>query len=230
VEALVLQHLVHLGAQPKSGDGLRVAYDDQKLDIAVDWAGLDEPTAQAAYGLMAVHGRAQGGGPQRIAVDYVTTVAGVIATQGALAALLSGLRGRPIAAIGTAVANAAMVAVSQYLAAASTDDPEYVEPLAHHGTPPPFESSDGIVFELEALDPQPWADLWTVLGVAPGVIARAWKAFVLRYATATASLPAELHQATRVLPFERLRRFFGLRAWLWFSPEQAQRQRVRVPM
>ncbi|GIH03489.1 hypothetical protein Rhe02_15560 [Rhizocola hellebori] len=225
MEALVVRHLTYLGAQSKPGESLRIARDGHGLEIAAEWAGLDEPTAQAAYGLMAIHGRAQASGPQRLAVDYVTTATGVIATQGVLAALLSGMRGRPIAAVGTGVANAALLTISQYLAAASASDPDYLEPLASNGTPPPFESADGTLLELETLDPQPWADFWTFLGLTPAVIARAWKAFVLRYATATASLPAELHQATRMLAFEQLRQA-AERAGVTIQPVRTFGQRL----
>ncbi|RST16030.1 CoA transferase, partial [Streptomyces sp. WAC04770] len=56
---------------------------------------FDETTAQAATGLMALHGRANGG-PRPLGVDLLSTLGGVAAAQALLAAALSGLRGTPV--------------------------------------------------------------------------------------------------------------------------------------
>ncbi|MFY1694710.1 CoA transferase [Solwaraspora sp. WMMA2101] len=212
-------HLVDLGATRDPGDGpLRLTVPGgMELPVQIDWshpgvtAGdaatwpLDEVTAQARCALMAVHGRARGG-PARIALDYVGTAAGLLACQGVLAARLAGLRGgAPAGPVTVSVAGAALLTVSQYLAAGSAVDPEYVELPATAGTPPPFACADGALVELETLDPAPWHRLWTELGVAPSVAGHAWRGFVLRYATATAPLPVQLHAAIGQVPFGRLR-------------------------
>ncbi|WBB98906.1 MULTISPECIES: CoA transferase [unclassified Solwaraspora] len=221
---VLARHLVELGADRVSDAGpLRlIGPDEAQLPIELDWtepadpaggagrpAELDEVTAQARYGLMAVHGRARGG-PARISLDYVGTAAAVVAGQGVLAALLAGLRGGPAPeSVRVPVAGAALLTVSQYLAAGSADDPEYVEAPTAAGSPPPFVCADGVWVELETLDPAPWHQLWTGLGVEPSVAARAWRAFVLRYATATAPLPAQLHAAVAAVPLARLQELAG---------------------
>ncbi|WP_326554389.1 CoA transferase [Micromonospora sp. NBC_01813] len=220
-DRVLARHLTELGAARAADDGpLRLTGPGlAELPVHLDWAEpvvaaadtdgstplLDEVTAQARYGLMAVHGRARGG-PARIAVDYVGTAAGVLAAQGVLAARLAGLRGGPqTGQLHVSVAGAALLTVSQYLAAGSAADPEYVEAPATAGTPPPFACADGVWVELETLDPGPWHQLWTSLGVEPSVAGRAWRAFVLRYATATAPLPVQLHAAVGAVPLARLR-------------------------
>lgn len=218
--AVCAEHLVQLGAEQRSTSGtehpdrieagpvLLPPGETRPITVDIDWRApggtpFDEPTAQAAYGLMAVHGRA-GGALARLGVDYVSTAAGVIATQGALAGYLAGLRGRPTSAVSVSVAGAALLTVSQYLAAGSATDPEERETAGPVGHPPPFTSADGIRFELETLDPEPWRRFWTALGADPAVAGRGWRAFVLRYANAGAPLPAQLHELLRQLPFARL--------------------------
>jgi CoA:oxalate CoA-transferase len=164
---------------------------------------LDEPLAQAACGLMAVHGRGRGRRAVRLGVDYVTTAAGVVLAQGVLASMLARLRGRPTRGVTVSMAATALLTVSQYLAAGTADEPDL---LAHAepGHPPPFRSADGVTFELETLDAEPWRLLWTGLGVPAVVAGRAWRPFMLRYATAVAPLPAELHAATVARSFAEL--------------------------
>ncbi len=166
-------------------------------------AVLDESLAQAACGLMAVHGRGRGRRASRLGVDYVTTAAGVVLAQGVLAGLLARLRGRPTRGVTVSMAATALLTVSQYLAAGTADEPDL---LAHSGPgqPPPFRSADGVIFELETLDAEPWRLLWTGLGVPEAVAGRAWRPFMLRYATAVAPLPAELHAATAGRSFTEL--------------------------
>ncbi|MGH3823510.1 MAG: CoA transferase, partial [Pseudonocardiaceae bacterium] len=48
--------------------------------------------------------------------------------------------------------------------------------------------------------------LWTSLGVPETMASRAWRPFMLRYATAVAPLPAALHAATQACPFAELTR------------------------
>jgi crotonobetainyl-CoA:carnitine CoA-transferase CaiB-like acyl-CoA transferase len=164
---------------------------------------LDEPLAQAACGLMAVHGRGRGRRAARLGVDVVTTAAGVVLAQAAMAGMLVRLRGRPLPSITVSMAGTALLTVSQYLAAGTADEPDF--PVrAGSGHPPPFRSADGVTFELEALHAQPWRQLWTSLGVPEPVAGRAWRPFMLRYATAVAPLPAALHAATEAHPFAAL--------------------------
>jgi CoA:oxalate CoA-transferase len=203
-DALCVAHLALLGAGRAGGGPLLV--DGTRIDV--DWRDgsgrrLDEVTAQAGYGLMAVHGRAAGG-PARLGVDYVSTVAGVVAAQGALAGVLAELRGRRLGSVSVSVPGTALLAVSQYLAAGSVRDGEETGEVTGAGVPPPFVSADGVVFEVETLDPEPWRRWWEALGAAPGDVGRGWRAFVLRYATATAPIPPALHEVTRRTSFAEL--------------------------
>ena len=164
---------------------------------------LDEPLAQAACGLMAVHGWGRGRRAARLGVDYVTTATGVVLAQGVLAGLLARLRGRPARGITVSMAATALLTVSQYLAAATADEPIPPARLGS-GHPPPFRSADGVAFELETLYAEPWRALWTSLGVLDTVAGRAWRPFMQRYTTAVAPLPAALHTATEARPFAEL--------------------------
>jgi crotonobetainyl-CoA:carnitine CoA-transferase CaiB-like acyl-CoA transferase len=102
--------------------------DTAAVTCAIDWAGpldlalSEERAVQAACGLMHVHGRATGE-PVPLAVDYASTVAGVLAAQGATAALLARARGAYVGAVRTSVAHGALIAVAQYLAAATAGAP-----------------------------------------------------------------------------------------------------------
>lgn len=170
----------------------------------IDWAGpvdlplAEERAVQAACGIMHVHGRAVGR-PTPLAVDYAATAAGVLAAQGVLAALIARARGLRVDGVRTSVGQAALFTLTQYLAAASAADDDEVEYLAP-GTAM-FTSADGVRFECETLDPQPWLDFWTHLGVDRGTAGRGWRPFQTRYATATCPLPEALHDTLRQLPF-----------------------------
>ncbi|MFC3383198.1 CoA transferase [Couchioplanes azureus] len=164
---------------------------------------FDEVSAQATYGLMAVHGRAAGR-PRRIGVDYLTAATRIVAAQGTLAAELSGLRGQPVGQVRVDPASVALLTVSQYLAAATAADPEHPERYEQRGTPPPFCTIDGIRVELETLDPEPWWTLWTGLQVPARLVDSGWHAFVTRSATAVAPLPPELHEAVAALTYAEL--------------------------
>ncbi|MBV8994580.1 MAG: CoA transferase [Pseudonocardiales bacterium] len=164
---------------------------------------LDEPLAQAACGLMAVHGWGRGRRAARLGVDYVTTATGVVLAQGVLAGLLARLRGRPARSVTVSMAATALLTVSQYLAAGTADEPDPPVRLGS-GHPPPFRSADGVAFELETLYAEPWRALWTSLGVPDTVAGRAWRPFMQRYTTAVAPLPAALHAATEARSFAEL--------------------------
>ncbi|WP_280318075.1 CoA transferase [Nocardia wallacei] len=171
--------------------------DGRRRAATVGWAGpvadpdlADETTVQAICGVMHVNGR-RSGYPRGLEVDYCATAAGVLAATGLLASLLlpaERLR------VDTSVAEAALLAVSQYLAAAGADDPEAVDP-APGG--PPFVSLDGVRFEIESLQPEPWAAFWSALDAEPRALRKGWRPFQFRYATATAPVPQALHDATR---------------------------------
>ncbi|MBB5158783.1 CoA transferase [Saccharopolyspora phatthalungensis] len=168
----------------------------------IDWAGpvdlplSDEHTVQAACGIMHVHGRASGA-PVALAVDYASATAGVLCAQGVLATLIARYRGMAVTGVRTSVSQAALLALAQYLAAATADDPpEPIEP----GTSA-FTCADGRRFELETLEPIRWLDFWTRLGAEPAAVGRGWRAFQQRFATATCPMPDALRAEVRRRPF-----------------------------
>ncbi len=185
-ERILRGHLAGAGLPAevaRSGDGLVLSgpgIPGGPLVCRVDRQGpcaslLDEPLAQAACGLMAVHGRGRGRRAARLGVDYVTTATGVVLAQGVLAGVLARLRGRPTRGVTVSMAATALLTVSQYLAAGTADEPDL--PLrAGPGHPPPFRSADGVTFELETLHAEPWRALWTSLGVPEAMAGRAWRA------------------------------------------------------
>ncbi|MET9224206.1 CoA transferase [Lentzea sp. NPDC003310] len=175
------------------------AHVDGPASLTITWAGpvsagvTDEASAQAVCGPMHVHGRSQGS-PRGLGLDYCGVAAGVLGGTGLLAALFGGA-----SAVTTSVAQAALLSVSQYLAAAGA--PEATTPGPGG---PPFVSADGVLFEIEALDPAVWQAFWAGLGVAGRVIGAGWRPFQFRYPTATAPLPAELHEAAGARTFADL--------------------------
>ena len=197
---LAARHLTALGCRttrlPDGGLALRAGR--HLAECTVDWAGpvdlplADEYDVQAACGLMQVHGRRYGG-PTPLGVDFATATAGVLAALGASAALWACARdGRPHR-VSTSVAAAALLAVGQYLAAATADEAGPEESRVPGG--PPFTSADGVRFELESLAAEGWLAFWTGLGVERTEAGRGWGAFQQRYATATCALPAVLYRA-----------------------------------
>ncbi|MFE2308392.1 CoA transferase [Streptomyces sp. NPDC059411] len=133
-------------AGPGAGRAARVTLSEQGTATAnatIGWsagpagsAGVtDEATAQAATGIMAVHGR-RDGGPRALAVDYAVTATAVLTTQGLLAGLLARARGGRAPDVRTYVDRAGLLVVSQYLAAAGADEGEAAE-LAPGGPPSP---------------------------------------------------------------------------------------------
>ncbi|MFG2501914.1 CoA transferase [Streptomyces sp. NPDC048441] len=208
---LVREHLRLLGAPANEaneapsehlalgGDG----FDDVTAEVT--WGesnGLtDEATAQAATGIMAVHGR-RDGSPRGLAVDYAATATGVLTVQGLLAGLLAQARGGQVKQVRTSVQRAGLLAVSQYLAAAGADEGEAVS-AARGG--PPFTAADGTVFELETLDPGAWAAFWRALDAPEDALRAGWRPFQFRYATACAPFPQVLHDTVRASAWERIR-------------------------
>jgi len=174
------------------------------LTPEIDWAGPvghplpDENAVQAACGIMHVHGRAAGA-PQRLGVDYASTLAGVLGTQGVLAASIARVRGARITEVRTSVAQAALLAVQQYLAVATSDD-DWAEQW-QPGRRPPFTSRDGVRFELETLHAEGWGRFWNGLGADRDAIAAGWWPFQQRFSTATGALPQPLHDVLRTVDY-----------------------------
>jgi len=191
-----------VAARPSGLAGLLRLTGDVGQPVAVEcsiaWAGpvrapiTDELSAQAACGIMQVHGRRYGR-PVALGVDYASTLAGVLGVQGMLAVLVARLRGADLRRVTTSVAQAALLAVTQYLAAATAGD-DWPEPEQPGG--PPFTSADGVRFELETLDAGRWLRFWTLLAAEPRLVGQAWRSFQHRFATATCPLPHQLHRAT----------------------------------
>ncbi|WP_051732715.1 CoA transferase [Kitasatospora phosalacinea] len=188
------------------------------LACRIDWAGplelaLDsEADVQAACGVMHVHGRRYGR-PTPLRVDFASVAAGVLAATGVLAALRARRLGAAYREVGVSVAQAALLGLSQYLAAASVADASdggCGEPGGAGRTDgtggPPFVSADGVWFELEALEADGWLRFWSGLGVERRVVGRGWLPFQTRYGTAVCPLPAELFAAARAFGYRRLAR------------------------
>ena len=192
-----LQVLGAHGSATSSVQGWRVEQDGP----------YDEVCAQAAFGLMAVHGRAAGG-VAPIGVPYICATVASLALQGALAVVVGRLRGLAVEHAAVSLPAAAALTVSQYLAAATaTEDPEAGQPRQPQGTiRPPFRSADGVLLELEALDAAPWQAFWARLGAEATAISRSWRPFVLRYPSATCGLWPQLHQALAGWTFTDLAR------------------------
>jgi crotonobetainyl-CoA:carnitine CoA-transferase CaiB-like acyl-CoA transferase len=171
------------------------AVDAPSWNGPVDLPLHGEPDVQAACGLMHVHGRRLGR-PAPLGLDYARAVAVELSAIGVLAVELGRTRGIPLAGHTTSVAQAALLAVSQYLAAATAGEPDEWHP----GVGPPFRSSDGAVFEVEALDPVPWQRFWAELGVPARVVERGWRPFLHRFATATCPLPPEFAASAARFP------------------------------
>ncbi|MEU9717004.1 CoA transferase [Streptomyces sp. NPDC047976] len=210
---LVAEHLRLLGADrdgpaadgPEGGTTLSGG-GFEPARATVRWADpgsglVDEATVQAATGMMAVHGR-RDGAPRGLAADYAATATAVLTVQGLLAGLVGQARGAGAAHVTTTADRAGLLTVSQYLAAAGADEGEAAE-LAPGG--PPFTSAEGVLFELETLDPGAWAGFWRALGAPADAMRAGWRPFQFRYATACAPFPQALHTVTRSHLLPRIR-------------------------
>jgi crotonobetainyl-CoA:carnitine CoA-transferase CaiB-like acyl-CoA transferase len=222
VAQIIRRHLTDLGARlapadadaPVATAARVVVYREASrraecpVTLTVSWDGglgaglVDERTVQAACGLMHVHGR-RGGRPRPLGIDYASIAAGVLSVQALLAGLLARERRLDIGEAQTSVADAALLAVSQYLANATAPQDDDVV-YRGGGEPPPFRSLEGVAFELEALDGEVWARFWAQLGVTGAQVGHAWRSFVFRYATADCPLPADLHVTTRSFPIDAI--------------------------
>ncbi|MFD0562080.1 CoA transferase [Kitasatospora saccharophila] len=187
------------GVGVREGEVLEVGGE---LACRVSWGGPSglpvgsEADVQAACGVAHVHGRRYGG-PVPLGADFASVAAGVLGATGALAALRARRLGAAYREVGVSVAQAALLGLSQYLAAATAPEQGWVEPGGTGG--PPFGSADGVRFELEALEPDGWLRFWSELGVERRVVGRAWPAFQARYGTAVCPLPPELFAAVRAV-------------------------------
>ncbi|WNF25547.1 CoA transferase [Streptomyces sp. C11-1] len=213
ITGVVARHLRLLGARPDEVD-----HTDPSGRITLSGGGfgpacatatwgnpagglVDEATVQAATGMMAVHGR-RDGSPRGLAVDYAATATAVLTVQGLLAGLVGQARGAASSHLIAPADRAGLLAVSQYLAAAGADEGESAE-LAPGG--PPFTSAEGVLFELETLDPEAWAAFWRALDAPADAVRAGWRPFQFRYATACAPFPEALHTVTRAHLLPRIR-------------------------
>lgn len=168
-------------------------------------ADATENIMQAACGLMSVHGRASGK-YQPLGLNYVSTLTAVLALQGAVSASIGQLRGLSMERSSVSMASAALLSLGQYIAGATASElPEVLLPGNLARTPClPFVSADGIVFELETLDPGPWQKFWGEIGVSSTAASKGWSAFLLRYAKAISPLPDELAGAIAKLSYQSI--------------------------
>lgn len=155
-------------------------------------------------GLMEVNGR-DGGVPRRIGLEVASVAAGILAAQGELAAEIARRRGRPVGQPRTSVLQAGLLLMSNYFVVATALG-DALPGMRLEAPGPPFRSADGRLFEIEALDPDPWRDFWMALGVDAPEAGRGWRQFQWRYERATCSLPAGLHDAAGRRSLAELRR------------------------
>ncbi|MBM7775198.1 crotonobetainyl-CoA:carnitine CoA-transferase CaiB-like acyl-CoA transferase [Actinokineospora baliensis] len=163
------------------------------LPEGVSWAGpVDLPLAgeidvQAACGVMHVHGR-RFGGPRRLDLNYTCIVASELGETGAAAVRVGRARGMALRGMSTSAAQAGLLAVSRYLAAATGGGGEDIP--GPGGAP--LVSVEGVGYEVEAVDAVVWRRFWAALGADAGAVAAGWPLFARRTQTAACPLPAEL--------------------------------------
>lgn len=157
---------------------------------------VSEAFLQAASGIMSVHGRSAGEA-RLLGLDYTMTLAAVTGMTGLMALQVGQRRGKQIQRAELSLLGSALTAAGQYIADATCGGPTFNLLPGHCSVTlrPPFESSDGVLFELEALDASPWLRFWQRLGVEDDIAGKAWKAFQLRYARAVSPLPETLFSA-----------------------------------
>ncbi|WP_081894872.1 CoA transferase [Burkholderia paludis] len=158
-------------------------------------APVSDALLQAATGITGWHARAVHAW-RPLGVDYVSTLAASLASVSALSALAAqrGRDGALPAALSLCLADAALFAMGQYLAMDHVGQPAQ-QPRDANDRPPPFESGDGVRFELEALDPDAWGRFWRRVAAGEDDIAAGWRPFMLRYTQALAPLPVGLFRA-----------------------------------
>jgi len=166
---------------------------------------LSELTLQAASGMMSVHGRSSGKA-NPLGVEYLAVLTAAMTLQATLAAVVGQLRGGVFHEVYVSPLACGLLSIGQYLAGATApEDPEQFLPGQYSPIlRPPFVSSDGVVFELETLDSNPWRLFWDAVGVPAALAGQAWKAFLLRYAKAVSPMPDECMTCLSRLPFARI--------------------------
>ncbi|HEU5023834.1 MAG TPA: CoA transferase [Spirillospora sp.] len=182
-------------------------------ECRIGWSGpvrvpmAGERDVQAACGIMHVHGRATGG-PRALHIDYASVCAGVLAAQAVTAGMLAVLRGGTAVRAATSVAQAAALALTQYVAVATTTDPGSGSSRPEPGRErtPPFRSADGVRFEIETFRAEAWLRFWTEAGAERSAIAAGWTPFQQRFATGTCMLPSGLQAAAAALDYAAVRR------------------------
>jgi len=145
---------------------------------------------------MAVHGRDQSV-PRRLGLEIASVAAGIVASQGILAALIANSRGGQVTSVRISVLEAALVFLRHHLAIATCGNSfPFRPPDSGHG--PPFATADGHWVEIEVMSGDAWKTFWDRLGVEPAKeVGAAWLPYVYRYLAASCALPASLHAATR---------------------------------
>ncbi|NTX31841.1 CoA transferase, partial [Burkholderia pyrrocinia] len=195
----------HDASHARLGDGAGA-----RVDVTLrGWPSADHPVSdallQAATGITGWHARAENAW-RPLGVDYVSTLGASLASAAALAALAGQRRdnGAGPAALTLCLADAALFTMAQYLAMDHAGQPVQ-SPRDPGDRPPPFESGDGVRFELEALDPDAWERFWQRTSAAADDIAAGWHPFMLRYTQARAPLPVGLFRAAGGWDFTTLR-------------------------
>ena len=190
-------------AATSSGDELHCALNWQRANGRDQKTFSAEPVVQALSGLMEVNGR-EGRKPRRLGLDVASVAAGIIATQGLLAALIARSRGLRIREVETSVLHAALFFISHHLAIATCGDKFPSAPL-ESAPGPPFRTADGHWIELEVLTFDAWKAFWSRFGITDGEADAGWYGFVFRYLAGKAALPASMHQVTEQRTLEELR-------------------------
>jgi crotonobetainyl-CoA:carnitine CoA-transferase CaiB-like acyl-CoA transferase len=170
--------------------------------VAVPMAG--ERDVQAACGIMHVHGRATGA-PRALPIDFASVCAGVLAAQAIAAGMLAVLRGGTPVRAATSAAQAAGLALNQYVAVATSAPGAGRCPPQVAERTPPFRSADGVRFEIETFAAENWLAFWTALGAGRPAIVAGWPPFQQRFATATCTLPPALQAAVESFDYAAVR-------------------------
>lgn len=168
-------------------------------------AAMSELSLQAASGILSVHGRSSGLSGT-LGLDYLAVLSSAMSLQATLAAALGQLRGGRFSKVSVSPLGCGLLSIGQYLAGATaSQDPEQLVAGSYDpGLRPPFVSQDGVVFELETLDPRPWRAFWEAVGVPAEVAGQAWKVFLLRYAKAVCPMPAVCLSSLQASSFARI--------------------------
>lgn len=217
------RRLAPLGIQPSDSrdavDGARSLVldgsagpggDGSDLAVELSWYGPadvegrrgSEAAVQAMSGLMQVHGR-DAGGPRRLGLEIASATAGILASQGVLAAMVGRSRGAATTRLETSVLQAALLLVSHRVASATSLEP-WIPRRPGPAPGPPFRSADGVWFEIETLDPSAWKLFWERLGAGGCDLEWAWSLFRPRYFRGTTSLPPGLHEAVSARPLAEI--------------------------